>query len=76
MINVEVTKGAAENNGSLLKKFTRRVQGAGILPRVRSIRYSKRGESRYTRKKRTLKVLNRRSEAELMAKLGKTLQTK
>lgn len=76
MINVEVTKGASENNGSLLKKFTRRVQGAGILPRVRSIRYSKRQESRYTRKKRTLKVLNRRSEAELMAKLGKALQTK
>ena len=71
MINVEVQKTGTENPMSVLKRFTRRVQGAGILPRVRGIRYAKRAESRYVRKKRALKVLSRRTERERLTKLGK-----
>jgi hypothetical protein len=71
MINAEVQKTGTENPMSVLKRFTRRVQGSGVLPRIRSIRYAKRAESRYVRKKRALKVLVRRAEREHLLKLGK-----
>jgi ribosomal protein S21 len=75
MINVEVNKTGTENALNVLKRFTKRVQGAGILNRVRSLRYSKRSESRYVRKKRTLKSLKRRTERDLMIKLGKAVES-
>jgi len=71
MINVEIQKNSNENAASVLKRFTKRVQGAGILSRVRSLRYAKRTESRFVRKKRALKGLARRKEREVMMKLGK-----
>ena len=69
--NVEVTRNPNENNLSVLKRFTRRVQGAGILPRMRSIRYSERKPSEYVKKKKTLKVIARRKEVAELIKLGK-----
>lgn len=71
MINVEITKGANENGLSTLKRFTRKVQGSGVLPRIRSIRYASRKLSPYVRKKKTLKVLGRRAERAELIKLGK-----
>jgi len=71
MINVEVQKNNNENAVNLLKRFTKRVQGAGILNRVRKLRYSKRTESRYVRKKRTLKSIRRKEERDLLIRLGK-----
>lgn len=76
MINVSVEKNGSESNPSVIKRFTRRVQGAGILPRVRSLRYSKRSESRLTKKKRAMKGMARREEMELLAKLGKLPEKK
>lgn len=69
--NVEVTKTGTENSMGVLRRFTKRVQGSGILPRVRSLRYKDRNLSSYTRKKRALKKLNRRKEVDLLIKLGK-----
>jgi ribosomal protein S21 len=69
--NVEITRGKSENNGSILKKFNRKVQESGILPRLRSIRYEQRPESAYTRKKNKLKKIERKSEIEKLIKLGK-----
>lgn len=71
MINVEITKGANENAMSVLKRFTRKVQSAGVLPRVRSIRYASRTTSPYVRKKKTLKVLAKRTHTAELMKLGK-----
>ncbi len=71
MINVEVSRSQNENNLSLLKRFTRRVQGSGILPRVRSKRYNSRNRSEYVKKKQTLKVLDRRKNVAELIKLGK-----
>lgn len=71
MINVEVTKGAKENSLSVLRRFTKRVQGSGILPRVRSLRYSARKLSPYKTKVRTLKVIRRKAEIQKLIKLGK-----
>lgn len=71
MINVEVERNQNENTVSLLKRFTRRVQGSGILPRVRSIRYNSRKRSEYVKKKQTLKVLEHRKNVAELVKLGK-----
>ncbi|MBX4210981.1 hypothetical protein KW783_03375 [Candidatus Parcubacteria bacterium] len=74
MINVEVDKNVNENNANLIKRFQKRVQGAGILPRVRSIRYSKRKSSRYVKKKHALKALGRREKMQVLIKLGKVIE--
>ena len=69
--NVEVVKGGNENNLNLIRRFTKKVQGSGVLPRVRSIRYSVRKMSEYVKKKKTLKVLKRREEVGELIRLGK-----
>lgn len=71
MINIEVEKNNNENNLSLLRRFTKRVQGAGILPRVRSIRYKARKLSVYKTKMKTLKSIKRKKEVEELIKMGK-----
>ena len=74
-INVEVTKTGNENNVSLLRRFTRRVQGSGVLPRVRSKRYALRKPSEYVKKKKTLKNLLKREYVNEQIKLGKMTDT-
>jgi hypothetical protein len=69
--NVKVEKTGNENNLSLIKKFTRRVRGSGILPRVRSIRYSSRPESKFVKKKKALKSIENREKINELIKLGK-----
>ena len=69
--NVEITKNANDNALSVLRRFTRRVQGSGVLPRVRSIRYDERVLSHYKVKKAKLKSLKYKGEMEELAKLGK-----
>ncbi len=71
MINVTVERNPNENSLSVLRRFTKRVQGSGILNRVRGIRYHERTASPYTRKKKALKSLRAREERELGIKLGK-----
>lgn len=70
-INVEVQKTGSESNLSLLRRFSKRVQGAGILRRVRGIRYKARHQSPLKRKQSALKLLERKTEREWLAKLGK-----
>lgn len=73
MINVEVTKGNNENSLSVLRRFTKRVQGSGVLPRLRSIRYSERVLSENVKKKKALKRLTRYNEIQSLIRLGKPL---
>ena len=67
----EVVKAGNENNLNLIRRFTKKVQGSGVLPRMRSIRYSLRKPSEYVKKKKTLKVLKRREEVAELIKMGK-----
>ncbi|MFZ2038631.1 MAG: hypothetical protein WAV11_01695 [Minisyncoccia bacterium] len=76
MINVEVIKNNNENNAGVLRRFTKRVQGAGILPRVRGIRYSSRVLSSYKTKMKTLKTLKKKEEILKLIKLGKMVEKK
>lgn len=71
MINAEVVKTGNENNVNLIRRFTKKVQGSGVLPRVRSLRYATRKLSPYVRQKKALKVLKRREEVQELIKLGK-----
>jgi ribosomal protein S21 len=71
MINVEVQKNASESNASILRRFTKRVQGSGILPRVRSLRYKLRNQSSYKRKVKTLSGIKRKVEVAELIKMGK-----
>ena len=70
-VNAEVKKNNNENAISLIRRFTKRVQSSGVLPRVRSIRWSQRKPSHFKMKKSALVVLAMRKEYERLKKLGK-----
>ncbi|MDO8620386.1 MAG: hypothetical protein Q7R64_03505 [bacterium] len=70
-VNVEVQKTGNESSLSLLRRFSKRVQGSGVLNKVRSLRYKTRTLSPLKRKMSTLKFIDRRAEREKLAKLGK-----
>lgn len=76
MINVEVTKNPTENNLGVIRRFTKKVQGSGILPKVRSRRYAQRDLSYYKVKKNTLKNLSRKNEILELIKMGKMPENK
>jgi hypothetical protein len=69
--NVEVTKSGNDNNLGLIRKFTKRVQGSGVLSRLRGIRYSARKPSEYVKKKKTLKRIAERTRIRELIKMGK-----
>ncbi len=71
MINVEVTKNNNENTTSLIRRFTKRVQGSGVLPKVRKIRYAQRKPSDFKKKEGTLRKIERKAKFEELYKQGK-----
>lgn len=70
-VNVEVKKSANENAISLIRRFTKRVQNAGVIPRVRSIRWAQRKDSDFRKRKNKLVVLAKTAEYEYLKKMGK-----
>ncbi len=74
--NVEVTKNNNENTVNLVRRFTKRVQGSGILRRVRGIRYADRELSKYVTKKQALKRISKTAEIEKLKKEGKFIEPK
>ncbi|HAS80623.1 MAG: hypothetical protein UR25_C0002G0045 [Candidatus Nomurabacteria bacterium GW2011_GWE1_32_28] len=68
---IEVNKNGNENNSSILRRFSRKIQESNIIQKVKGSRYNKRKESKLTVKKGTLKRLIRRKEVEKLRKLGK-----
>ena len=71
MINAEVTRNSGENAVSVIRRFTRKVQGSGVIQRKRSLRFSGRVQSSYKVKKRALTLLKRRENMAELIKLGK-----
>ena len=69
--NVEVEKNATENPLSVLRRFTKRVQGSGVLPRVRSIRYNTRTQSHFKVKRKRLNSIKRFEDRNELIKQGK-----
>ena len=68
---IEVKKSATENNMTLVRRFSRRVQESGIIQSVKGNRYSERATSKLDRKLGALKRLKRGKEIEKLKKLGK-----
>jgi ribosomal protein S21 len=68
---IEVQKNPNENNASILRRFSRRVQESSIIQKVKKNRYNERKESKLKVKKGTLKRLTRRKEIDKLRKLGK-----
>ena len=70
---IVVRKNPNENNLSVLRRFSRRMQESGIIRRVKSSRYNARKESKLKVKKSAQKRLERRLEIEKLKKLGKMI---
>ena len=68
---IEVRKNPNENNSSILRRFSRRIQESGIIRKVKGARYNLRKESKLKAKNSALKRMTRRKEVELLKKLGK-----
>lgn len=71
MIRIEVKRDTTESSGSALRRFSKKVQGAGIVRKVKGLKASERPLSHYKKKKAALKRLARRNEYERLKKLGK-----
>lgn len=68
---VEVKKNPNENNTSVLRRFSRRMQESNIIQKVKGSRYNERKESKLKVKRSTLKRLVKRAANEKLRKLGK-----
>lgn len=70
-INVQVEKNNNESTANLIRRFTKRVQGSGVIPRMRNNRYHERSKSRNVSKTSKLLKLERQEKYEKLLKLGK-----
>ena len=70
-INIEIEKNSNESNASVLRRFTKKVQGSGVPPRIRSIRYSKRKLSPYKVKMQRLSSIALKKDIEELIRMGK-----
>jgi ribosomal protein S21 len=73
-INAEVTKNDNETAVNLIRRFSKRVQGTGLIQKSRKRRYYARVKSRSVQKKHALKVLKRREEVKELIKMGKMVE--
>jgi ribosomal protein S21 len=69
--NVQVDKNNNESSANVIRRFTKRVQGAGIVPKVRAGRYHTRLKSRNVQRFAKLKKLVKKETYEKLLKLGK-----
>ena len=58
---------------SLVRRFQKKVQESGVLPRVRSLRYAERGLSVLKTKRAKLKKLKNAAKYEQDRKMGKVV---
>lgn len=73
-INAEVSKSGNESALSTIRKFSRRVQGTGLVRTVRGQRYYVRTASKIVKKKRALKLIKRRADYKQLVKEGKIIE--
>lgn len=68
--NVQVKKNNNESSANVIRRFTKRVQGAGIIPKIRGGRYFSRNKSENVRRTAKLKKLGKKADYEKQVKLG------
>ncbi len=74
--NVQVERNNNESSANVIRRFQKRVQGAGILQKVRGGRYQSRTKSRNVQRMAKLKKLARKEVYEKLLKLGKIKEQK
>lgn len=70
-LNVQVEKNTNESSANVIRRFTKRMQGSGVIPRMRGERYHSRDKSENVRKTARLKKLGKKVVYEKLLKLGK-----
>jgi ribosomal protein S21 len=73
-VNAEVTRTGNETALATIRKFSRRVQGTGLIKSARKRRYFARDASKIVKKKHALKVLKRRADYRQKVKEGKIIE--
>jgi ribosomal protein S21 len=74
--NVQVERNNNESSANVIRRFQKRVQGAGVLQKVRSGRYESRIKSRNVQRMAKLKKLAKKEVYEKLLKLGKIKEQK
>ncbi len=74
MINVEILRAGTENSMAVIRRFTRKLQGAGIVREVRNRRYFERNASSAVSKKSALKRIAKREKFAQLLKEGKVTE--
>lgn len=73
-INVEITRNNNENSASVLRRFMKKVRGAGFLQEVRERRYYSRVASKLRRKNSKMVSLARYEKFVEQEKLGQGIK--
>ena len=68
---VEVKRGKNESSTALIRRFSRRAQGLGLVREVRDNRYWQRSKSKNVDHKRAMVSKERREKFQELVKLGK-----
>jgi ribosomal protein S21 len=70
-VNAEIARSGSESGLSVIRKFSRRVQGTGLIREVRGRRYYSRSTSKTVKKKQALRRITRRDQILKLVKEGK-----
>ncbi|MBP9749619.1 MAG: 30S ribosomal protein S21 [Candidatus Pacebacteria bacterium] len=76
IVHTEVVRHGNENVLGMMRRFTRKAQGSGVVKRVRSLRYHGRALSAARKKLDALTRIKRTEEYLALYKLGREPQTK
>jgi len=73
-LNANIVKKEKENSLGVLKRFSQKVRGAGVVQKLKSKKFEERKKSAHFVKEKALRRIERRSEAQLAYKLGKKVK--
>lgn len=76
IVHTEVVRHGNENVLGMMRRFTRKSQGSGVVKRVRSLRYHERTHSSTRKKLEALTRIKRTEEYMALYKLGREPQSK
>jgi len=68
---IEIKKNKNESTINLIRRFTKKVQGSGILKRVRQLQFRNRPKSELRKKKEAIKRAKTKKRMDYLRKLGK-----
>ena len=68
---IEIKKNENESTINLIRRFTKKVQGSGILRRVRQLQFRNRPKSELRKKEEAIKKAKIKKRMDYLRKLGK-----